>query len=120
MLVPARSHSRLRSSAPTRAALSFGRVAAFGAVESRFAPIAPAHVPASAHTPAGERCLGRLEARQPDCNNGQICDYTATGAHAPSTLPRPQFYGVKLPPDLVAQVMPLRVALQRLQRPIYW
>ena len=63
MLVPARSHSRVRSSAPTRAALSFGRVAAFGAVESRFASIAPAHVPASAHAPAGERCLGRLEAR---------------------------------------------------------
>src|SRR5439155_890314 len=129
MLVPARSHSRVRSSAPTRAALSFGRVAprsepssrasrrspqpmslpartrqrardasaglqpdstalsgrftlgvavvrsdprgslfrpcgpAFSAVESRFASIAPAHVPASAYAPAGERCLGRLEAR---------------------------------------------------------
>ena len=42
MLVPARSHSRVRSCAPTRAALSFGGVTAFGAVESRFASIAPA------------------------------------------------------------------------------
>src|SRR5882762_11344675 len=70
MLVPARSHSRVRSYAPTRAALSFGRVAAFGAVESRFASIAPAHVPASAHAPAGERASA---GSKPDCNNGQIC-----------------------------------------------
>ena len=32
----------------------------------------------------------------------------------------PNLPDVKLPPDLLAQAMPLRIALQRLQRPIYW
>jgi hypothetical protein len=64
----------------------------------------------------------RLSASQrcPEARASYKCDYTAAGAPARSTLPRPQFYGVKLPPDLVAQAMPLRVALQRLQQPIYW
>ena len=43
--------------------------------------------------------------RCPEPRASYKCDYTATGAPARSTLPRPQFYGVKLPPDLVAQAM---------------